>query len=227
MRDVEEQIAEWRRQMAVGGITNSIILDELESHLRDDVEEQLRSGLNVPLAFESAVRRLGHAHALELEFKKVGEAKESPERVKHAIFTLAGIPNQYLGETMNASSNIEPRWATYLKASAFLLPAVSLWLLSIVFLIPKLQQISAHAGGVPLPGLLQVMMLLTNYGWWILLGILVLLALLEWRVEKWPRYRRAAVGFGTFLLNAIVLISIFTMVVTAILVAPALMQHAK
>jgi hypothetical protein len=33
-------------------------------------------------------------------------------------------------------------------------------------------------------------------------AIVLLLALLEWRSSKWPRYRRATVGIGTFLLNS-------------------------
>jgi hypothetical protein len=227
MFDLEQAIAQWQQQMIAGGIKSPHVMDELESHLRDDVEQQEHNGLSLPQAFETAVQRLGQAAALEGEFEKV-RRNEAPERVKHAFLTLAGIPDHYLHEHMNRlNSNIEPRWATYLKATAFLAPAVILWALSIVFVIPKLEQISAHAGGQPLPAVLRMMVALTHNGLFISAAVIVLFLLLEWRSSQWPRYRRAAVGCGTFVLNAVVLISIFMMVITAILVAPALMNHAR
>jgi hypothetical protein len=228
MRELEEEIAEWRRQMIRGGIKSARVLDELESHLRDDTAEQTRAGSSVAEAFGTAVQRLGDAAVLELEFDKVAEPKEAAERMKQVFCTFAGIPHQYLTEPMNTPpANIEPRWATYVKATSFLLPALCLWLLSIVFLIPKLQQICLEAGGHPLPLLIQAMIAMTRNGVFICGGIILLLGLLEWRSSYWPRYRRAAVSLGAFLLNAVVLISFFMMVVTAVLVAPALLQHGK
>src|SRR5687767_14241241 len=129
MFDLEQAIADWRRQMLAAGLKTPEVLDELESHLRDDVEQQERAGKNGQHAFEMAVQHLGQAALLECEFDKVGTNREAPERVKHAIFTLAGIPN-HLTTSMNASSNVEPGWATYLKAGAFLVPALCLWALS-------------------------------------------------------------------------------------------------
>jgi len=49
---------------------------------------------------------------------------------------------------------------------------------------------------------------------------------LEWCSSQWPRYRRATIGIGAFLLNATVLISITTMVISALIAAPALLHHA-
>jgi hypothetical protein len=155
--------------------------------------------------------------------------------MKHALFTLAGIPNHYLTTSMSTSnSNIEPGWATYLKATTFLVPAVFLWALSIIFVVPKLQQISLDAG---LPGassfwnLAQSNFTTTSFfrDNWFFMGVamVVILVLLEWRFTKWPRYRRATVGVGTFVLNSVVLLSIFMMILTAIVAAPALMHHAK
>ena len=228
MPDLEERITAWREQMAASGITSPQVLDELESHLRDDVEAQQRSGIRLDQSFNSAVERLGQAAVLECEFEKVGETKEAARPVKNALLTLAGIPNHYLNESMNTSStNIEPRWATYLKGAAFLAPAVILWAMSVIFLIPKLEQIAAHAGGYPLPAVIRIMISLTSNGLLICSAIVVALVFLEWRSKGWPRYRRVAVGFGTFLFNAVVLISIFMMVVAAVLVAPSLMQHAR
>ncbi len=71
MCDLEQSIAEWRRQMLAAGIKRPVPLEELESHLRDEVEQQMRAGLTEQNAFEAAVRRLGHARALKDEFERV------------------------------------------------------------------------------------------------------------------------------------------------------------
>jgi hypothetical protein len=70
MFNLDEQITEWRRQMLDAGIKTPVPLDELESHLREDVEQQMRSGLNTQQAFETAVQAIGRASVLKREFKK-------------------------------------------------------------------------------------------------------------------------------------------------------------
>ncbi|HXP62698.1 MAG TPA: permease prefix domain 1-containing protein [Dongiaceae bacterium] len=71
MFNVDEAITAWRHQMAAGGIKAPEVLDELESHLRDDVEEQVWSGASQESAFEAAARRIGKSKALKNEFGKV------------------------------------------------------------------------------------------------------------------------------------------------------------
>ena len=58
MFDLEQSITEWRQQMLAAGIKTPVPLEELESHLRDDIEQQVRSGVTDKIAFETAVRRL-------------------------------------------------------------------------------------------------------------------------------------------------------------------------
>jgi hypothetical protein len=74
MFDLDQAISEWRRRMAAGGIKTPDVLNELESHLRDDVDQQMRSGLSQQQAFEDAVQRLGQANVLKAEFKKANKA---------------------------------------------------------------------------------------------------------------------------------------------------------
>ena len=223
MFNLDAAIATWRQQMAEAGSRAPEVLSELESHLRDDVERQVSAGSATQQVFEAAVERIGQAAALECEFEKLGGTKKTTERVKDCVFTLAGIPNQYLTVPMNTSST-EPRWATYVKAAAFLLPAVFLWAISVVFLIPKLQQICADAGGDALPSVVRGMIFLTRHGVLISCALILLLCLLEWRSSTWARFRRGAVGVGTFVLNGVILISMFMMVVAALLAAPALIH---
>jgi hypothetical protein len=70
MFNLDQAIAEWRRQMVAGGIKTPEALKELETHLRDDVEHQIRSGLSVEQAFDSAIQQLGSANKLKGEFAK-------------------------------------------------------------------------------------------------------------------------------------------------------------
>jgi hypothetical protein len=70
MFNLEESIAQWRRQMLAAGINSPVPLEELESHLREDWERQTRSGLSAQQAFEMAVAQMGQATALKHEFNK-------------------------------------------------------------------------------------------------------------------------------------------------------------
>jgi hypothetical protein len=226
MFNLDNAISEWRRRMLDAGIKTPEVLDELESHLREETERQMRSGLNDRQAFETAVQQIGKAGALEEEFKKIGGVRRLQKRVKRAFFTFAGIPNHYLATPMNTShSNIEPGWATYLKAAIFLLPAITLWAFSAVFLFPKLNQICRDAR-VPIPAACEMALLLTHYAVAVLVAFILALAVVEWRFGKWPRYRRAAVSIVAFLLNSAVLGLITLMVFLALIAAPALFRHA-
>jgi Clp amino terminal domain, pathogenicity island component len=71
MFDLEKSIHEWRQRMLGAGVKSEAILFELESHLRDDIEQQMRTGLSSQQAFEIAVERIGGAHQLKGEFAKV------------------------------------------------------------------------------------------------------------------------------------------------------------
>ena len=232
MFDLNEAIRQWRQRMSAGGLQTPAVLDELESHLRDDLEAQVRSCAAPEPAFQAAARRIGHPSALDCEFKKVEGCARA--RLKEAFLTLAGIPNQYLNTNMNTPSNFEPRWATYLKATGFLAPALFLWMLAAIFVTPKLKEICRDAG---LPGAntlwdltrmnFVTVDLFRENAFLISVGLLASLILLEWRFQGWPRYRRAVVGMGTFVLNSLVLVSIFMMILTAVAVAPALLHHHK
>lgn len=69
MFNLEQSIVEWRRQMIAGGVTTPELLEELESHLREEIEQQIKSGLSESEAFKIAVQNIGHAGLLKAEFK--------------------------------------------------------------------------------------------------------------------------------------------------------------
>jgi len=75
MFDLDQAISDWRQQLAAGGIKAHEVLNELESHLCDDVEQEVRSGMSVEQAFEAATQRMGQATVLRAEFEKADQAK--------------------------------------------------------------------------------------------------------------------------------------------------------
>ena len=88
MFDLDSAITDWRRQMLAAGLKSPVPLDELETHLRDDIAEQMRSGIDAQQAFEAAIERVGPAHALKAEFEKAGEARRTRERRLFGMFTI-------------------------------------------------------------------------------------------------------------------------------------------
>jgi hypothetical protein len=70
MFDLEKSIADWRKQMLAAGIKAPVPLEELEIHLREEIEQQMKSGLKGQKAFEIATRQMGSASTLKKEFKK-------------------------------------------------------------------------------------------------------------------------------------------------------------
>jgi hypothetical protein len=76
MFNLEQAIADWRRQMLAAGIKTPVPLEELESHLREEIERQTKSGLNEAEAFNCAVQKIGEVQVIQNEFKKVEATKE-------------------------------------------------------------------------------------------------------------------------------------------------------
>jgi hypothetical protein len=225
MFDVDDAIAEWRRKLRASGIESPALLDELESHLRDDVEMQIGGGTTAQEAFAAGVARMGEATLLQDEFAKVGWPIFSRERVRDAFLTFAGIPHSTLTTDIIAMTTpSEPRWTTYTKAAVFLAPALGLWTIVALFFVPKLQHI-CHESGLAVPAVCRAPWIIANHTFAICVVPVLLLALLEWRWNEWPKYRRASVGGVVFFFNAAVLFLLAVMVLLALLAAPALLHH--
>jgi hypothetical protein len=78
MFDLERAISEWRRHMAAGGIESSRVLDELESHLREDMASLISAGTPEVEALQIAASRLGDGGSVSAEFKKLRSASSPP-----------------------------------------------------------------------------------------------------------------------------------------------------
>jgi len=57
--------------MLAAGIKTPVPLEELEIHLREETERQVKSGTITQIAFEIAVGQIGQAQLLKIEFKKI------------------------------------------------------------------------------------------------------------------------------------------------------------
>src|SRR5215831_16437262 len=71
MFDLEERIRHWRQAQAhaLGG--RAEVLDELESHLREEVQRLVAAGQTPGSAWETALAHLGDPRQLAAEFGKV------------------------------------------------------------------------------------------------------------------------------------------------------------
>ena len=230
MFDLEKAITGWRDQMIAGGVKERVILDELEGHLRDDIAQQTRSASNAQETFEAAVRRIGQPTTLQNEFKKVSAFNRV---VARAALAFAGVPPHYTAMN-DSSSRLESRWATYLRSAAFLLPAVCLWMLSSIYVVPAFKSILERADLRNVGWLLQINRVIfglmdqfKDHFIWIICATGLVLCLLERRSDRWPRFRRAALGSSVFMLNLITLLSLFVMFIAATIAAGEFSQHAK
>jgi hypothetical protein len=86
MFNLEQAVANWRRQLIIAGIKAPVPMEELEIHLREEIERQMQSGLSAQPAFGIAVEKIGQAPELKGEFKKISPPMEMPE-----IIRLAGV----------------------------------------------------------------------------------------------------------------------------------------
>jgi len=96
MFDLEQSIAAWRRQLLAAGIKTPVPLEELESHLREAMERQMRSGLQERPAFEAAVQQIGQANVIENEFNKIG-GTTMKEHWKRIVIIGNGIGGVLIG----------------------------------------------------------------------------------------------------------------------------------
>ena len=84
MFDLDKAITGWRQQMLAAGIKTPVPLEELEIHLREEIERQMKSGLSPQQAFGSAEKKVGRASELKREFKKSDAPMEMQQIIKLA-----------------------------------------------------------------------------------------------------------------------------------------------
>jgi hypothetical protein len=92
MFNLEQSIANWRRQMLATGIKTPVPMEELEIHLREEIEQQMKSGLSGQDAFEISIRQIGQPKRLNNEFEK-----SERKHMKRTTIILLGVFDVLLG----------------------------------------------------------------------------------------------------------------------------------
>lgn len=70
MFDLEQAIADWRGQMLAAGINTPAPLEELESHLREAIDQEIPRQESAQKAFRAAVQQIGTPESIKVEFNK-------------------------------------------------------------------------------------------------------------------------------------------------------------
>src|SRR6478736_4678370 len=96
MFNLEQAITDWRQQMLSAGIQSPVPLEELEIHLREEIERQIKIGLSEQMAFEISTGLIGQPKMLKSEFKK-GEEIFMKTILKCVAVLLLGIAAQVPG----------------------------------------------------------------------------------------------------------------------------------
>jgi len=123
MFDLEQSIAEWRRQMLTAGIKTPVPLEELEIHLGEEIERQMKVGLDEQKAFEISIQRIGQPKMLKTEFSK-NEGKQ----MKRVLIISAGVVGVLVGLAF-----VMPAIAQYKHEGAMTLNEICLLLLGFGF----------------------------------------------------------------------------------------------
>jgi hypothetical protein len=144
------------------------------------------------------------------------------------------VDNQASAKLINApASNRDNEiwWKTYVKGVALSLPALAILAFSSVFLLPKLETLwrdtsfgSSFSMASSAITAVQVAHFVTQHLLIIIVAVTAVVALLEWRSRRWPKYRRASVSIVAFVANTAVLVFITTMFMTTLMTAPALLR---
>jgi hypothetical protein len=141
MFNLEQSIAEWRRQMQAGGIKTPVPLEELEGHLREEIERQIRAGTSGRDAFEIAALQIGEAGGVKSEFGKIDADRVSRPLawIAWGSFVLSFfLPacNQLWGWQCAVLSATSIKWSVGL---ALMTPA-NLFMVASVFFILRFSQ---------------------------------------------------------------------------------------
>jgi hypothetical protein len=112
MHDLERLITEWRKTTKTESGISDETLDELENHLRETVDQLVRSGMAVPEAFHRAVTELGSSPTIASEFQKLERVTWLPVKI---VFGIGAV--MLLALTILLTARFEAGRTSFLLAS--------------------------------------------------------------------------------------------------------------
>jgi len=86
MFNLEQSISDWRKQLLAAGVKNPLPLEELESHLRADINHLVASGQPEAAAFQIAIARVGSPGTVGAEFKKTSPYWSRPMLIGSSVW---------------------------------------------------------------------------------------------------------------------------------------------
>ena len=116
MPDIKALVASWRSTLSQTLVGREEALDELESHLWEEIERRTQAGADAESAFHATVAKLGSPDLLALEFAKVPAAPIpwTPVRVVCGvtILTTVGVDSTRVTATSlrDHSSSLSPQF---------------------------------------------------------------------------------------------------------------------
>ncbi|UCF14402.1 MAG: hypothetical protein JSW59_13395, partial [Phycisphaerales bacterium] len=110
MFDLNQEILQWRSNLAGSEALDASAVNELESHLREEIESLLSLNLPEEEAFWLARRRLGGAGELAGEFAKINRSA----LVKNRLFWMAAGVLAYM---LAVQSGAAASWLSVLLAA--------------------------------------------------------------------------------------------------------------
>jgi hypothetical protein len=91
MFDLETHVRAWREQMEASLGSNDEVIDELESHLREEFERQTGTGKPPEHAWSAATARLGDAGAIASEFRRAAGTFWLPTWVAGCVLVATAV----------------------------------------------------------------------------------------------------------------------------------------
>lgn len=93
--DLDRAVASWRQRMRAAHALLKDDLDELESHIRDHVDELVAEGASPRDAFFAATARVGSTGEVEREYRKVrfGRSKRARSLIRESAWSFAMLRN--------------------------------------------------------------------------------------------------------------------------------------
>ena len=114
MFDLELQIQSWRTAVAKNLGERTELLDELESHLRDDFEQLMKDGQSQEESWGVALRRLGDPQVMAGEFARLDKAVWLPAWVAGIALALFVLAMAWFAISRLAAGRIGPLLAFHI-----------------------------------------------------------------------------------------------------------------
>jgi hypothetical protein len=131
------------------------------------------------------------------------------------------VPYEEAASTAPEAKN-ESRWSPYIKALAFVVPAIVAWGIACAAVIPGFQEYYTVTNFEPGGWFSGAPVFLLQFGPSICVALLLLLIAPEMLVRGWARYRKVAVSLFVGLINFGVVFGLMTLHTWMVLVIPGL-----